>query len=254
MTATDAAGNVSAAGTQTLTIDSTAPTVAITDDTGGDSAVNGDITFTFTFSEAISGFLAEDITVANGTKGAFSQTSDTVYTLVVTPDANSTSAVTVDVAANKATDTAGNNNTAATQATQAVDTAAPSAPTISSITTPNSDNTPTLSISAEASSTVKVYANGDLLGTATEDSSGSFSYTPSALPDGSYSFTVTATDSTGNVSAEATPQIVEIDAVKAGVPVISSSSTTTDTTPTISGTAEVGSTVTAVVALSLIHI
>ena len=47
---------------------------------------------------------------------------DSVYTLVVTPDANSTTAITVDVAADVALDAAGNGNTAATQSVQPVDT------------------------------------------------------------------------------------------------------------------------------------
>jgi len=195
VTATDAAGNVSAAGTQTLTVDTQAPTVTITDNAS--STTNGDITFTMTFSEAVSGFAASDITVANGTAGTFTQTGEATYTLVVTPATNTAGNVTVDIAGAIATDAAGNSNTAATQATQLIDTAAPSAPTIDSISTPDNDNTPTISITAETGSTVKVYSNGDLLGTATQggDAGGgnsTFTLTPSAIADGNYSITATA--------------------------------------------------------------
>jgi len=54
-----------------------------------------------------------------------SAVSPTVYTLSVTPDANSTTPVTINVAAGKFTDTAGNANLAAVQSVQAVDTVAP---------------------------------------------------------------------------------------------------------------------------------
>ena len=71
----------------------------------------------------MNGFTADDITVTGGTKGTFSGSDgDTSFTLVVTPDANSTTDITVDVAADVATDGDGNGNQAATQATQAVDT------------------------------------------------------------------------------------------------------------------------------------
>ncbi|MDA8740268.1 Ig-like domain-containing protein, partial [Rhodobacteraceae bacterium] len=207
VTATDAAGNVSAAGTQTLTVDSTAPTVAITDDTGGTSAVNSDITFTFTFSEAISDFLAEDITVANGTKGAFSQTSSTVYTLIVTPDANSTSAVTVDVAKDKATDAAGNNNTAATQATQAVDTTAPvfSSNGLASAIAENSGAGQTI-YNATADSdtgvtyTLKTSGDGSLFSINASTGAVTLTGDPNFEAKPEYDFTVVATDAAGNAT------------------------------------------------------
>jgi large repetitive protein len=126
--AVDAASNPNTAATQAVqTVDTTVPTIAITDDEDGVANIaGGDVTFTFTFSKAVTGFDASDITVAGGTKGTFTAVSGTVYTLVVTPDADSVADITVDVAASVATDASGNGNTAATQATQAVDTTAPS--------------------------------------------------------------------------------------------------------------------------------
>ena len=55
----------------------------------------------------------------------FSAVSTTVYTLSVKPDADSTTPVTINIAAGKFTDTAGNANLAAVQSVQAVDTVAP---------------------------------------------------------------------------------------------------------------------------------
>ena len=103
--------------------DTTPPTVVITDDKT--AVTNAAVTYTFTFSEAVAGFTADDITVANGTKGALTAVSTTVYTLVVTPTAGFEGNVTVNVAAGVATDAAANPNTAATQSVQAVDTKAP---------------------------------------------------------------------------------------------------------------------------------
>ncbi|WP_390521704.1 Ig-like domain-containing protein, partial [Vibrio fortis] len=66
-----------------IIIDGVSPTVSISDDTTG--TATGDITYTFTFSEAVTGFTADDITVSGGSKGTFTAVSGTVYTLVVTP-------------------------------------------------------------------------------------------------------------------------------------------------------------------------
>ncbi|MCD1127766.1 Ig-like domain-containing protein, partial [Jinshanibacter sp. LJY008] len=69
------------------------------------------------------------------------------------------------------------------------------------------DNTPTFSGKAEAGSTVSVYSDGNLLGTAKVAADGSWSFTPSTpLPDGSYKFTTTVTDKAGNTGA-ATPVV-----------------------------------------------
>lgn len=106
-------------------VDTTPPTVLISDNVAGASAT-GAVTFSFTFSEDIgSSFAADDITVSGGTKGTFTQVSPTVATLVVTPDANATGSITVDVAASRYADAAGNLNTAAASASQAFDTTTP---------------------------------------------------------------------------------------------------------------------------------
>ena len=67
----------------------------------------------FTSSEATSNFVVGDITVSGGALSSFTASSSTVYTATFTPSASG--ATTIDVAANKFTDAAGNNNTAATQ-------------------------------------------------------------------------------------------------------------------------------------------
>ena len=119
--ATDTATNPNTAATQaTSTFDGSAPTVAIT---GVPASSTTAFTATFTFSEDVTGFAVGDITVGNGAASAFDATSAPVYTALITPASDG--AVTVDVAANVATDTATNPNTAATQATSTFDTTVP---------------------------------------------------------------------------------------------------------------------------------
>ena len=93
-------------------LDNTAPSVTIS---GVPATSNAPFTATFTFSEAVTGFAAGDITLTNASASSFTVTSTTVYTALVTPAADG--AVTVDVPANAAQDAAGNGNTAAARAT-----------------------------------------------------------------------------------------------------------------------------------------
>ena len=106
----------------TETGDTTAPTVAITDSVSG-AVADGDVTFTFTFSEDVGdSFTASDVTLGGGTAGAFAMTSGTVATLVVTPTPDATGTITVGVAAAAFEDLAGNPNTASASGTQGYDT------------------------------------------------------------------------------------------------------------------------------------
>lgn len=106
--------------------DTTAPTLAITDDTAG-ASTNRPVTFTFTFSETVDGFAATDVVVAGGTAGALTAAGDgRTWTMTVTPTAGvQDGRITVDVAAGAATDIAGNASAAAPRGTQAYDTRGP---------------------------------------------------------------------------------------------------------------------------------
>ena len=132
---TDAAGNLGGAGTApTLVMDMLAPSIVITDDTAG--VGTSPVTYTFTLSEPSSTFSVADITVTGGTAAtsfASGISGDSVYSLLVTPTANSTTAMTVDVAANTFKDAAGNINTAAIQSAQGINTLAPTVTLSSSV-------------------------------------------------------------------------------------------------------------------------
>jgi len=109
----------------TVSADSTAPTVAITASSSagavasGSSTNDASLTLTFTLSETVGSspndFVAGDITVTNATLGSDFSCTNLVCTVTLTPDG--TGLVTVDVAAAKFKDVAGNDNTAASQFT-----------------------------------------------------------------------------------------------------------------------------------------
>ena len=114
----DAAGNAlsntapTGANQASYAVDNTGPTVAIA--VPGTSSAPFEATFAF--SEAVDGFGLGDIEVGNGTASDFGGADgDTAYSAQIAPAANG--AVTVDVAADVATDAAGNGNPAAAQAT-----------------------------------------------------------------------------------------------------------------------------------------
>ena len=89
----------------------------------GDASNDSTLSLTFTASEATTDFVVGDITVSGGALSDFAATSSTVYTATFTPTASG--ATTIDVASNKFTDAAGNNNTAATQFNWTYDSTAP---------------------------------------------------------------------------------------------------------------------------------
>ncbi|MFC3197672.1 Ig-like domain-containing protein [Parapedobacter deserti] len=129
-TATDAAGNMSVASAAlTIVIDTEPPTLYISSDMtalkAGETAE-----LTFTISEPVTSFSAGDVTVSGGTLSGLSG-SITDYTATFVPTANTTVTATVDVAAGRLTDAAGNGNTAATQLTILVDTDIPDGYTVS---------------------------------------------------------------------------------------------------------------------------
>src|SRR4028118_440373 len=122
-TANDTAGNNNTAATGlTRTADITAPSVSLNSNSA--TTVNGLFSVTTTFSEEVTEFDNNDITVTNATVGNFVPVNAKTYTFDVTPTADGN--VTVDVLAATAKDTAGNNNTAAAALTRTADITAPS--------------------------------------------------------------------------------------------------------------------------------
>ncbi|MES2251633.1 MAG: Ig-like domain-containing protein [Pseudomonadota bacterium] len=121
------------------------------------------------------------------------------------------------------------------------------------------DAKPEIQGAGKPGSTIKVYDGATLLGETTVKPDGSWSFTPgTALADGAHSITVTATDKAGNVSEPTKPFHFTVDTVPPATPSIESAlddvgsvqvplvsgGVTDDPSPTLSGKAEAGSTVT----------
>ena len=87
------------------------------------ATANGPYTATITFSEAVTGFAAGDVTVGNGVASNLVTSNNIVFTVTITPSAGGT--VTLNVGANVATNIGGNGNTAATQVSTANDITMP---------------------------------------------------------------------------------------------------------------------------------
>jgi len=102
-----------------------------------------------------------------------------------------------------------------------------------------SDNTVTLTGSATAKSTVKVYDGTTPIGSVTADANGAWTYTTSALPDGKHSFTATDTVS-GATSAKSAPLALTVDTAAPDAPLLLSDSTIHHRA-TVTGAAEAGS-------------
>ncbi|SSU51121.1 BapA/Bap/LapF family large adhesin [Acinetobacter baumannii] len=204
VTATDAAGNVGN-DTAVVTIDTTAPTLAIiTDDLALAAGETANISFIF--SEAVTGFDANDITLIGGTLSALVTTDNITWTAVFTPDGTGT-APSISVANGTYTDLAGNLGTGdVLDGTDGfiVDIIAPVVG-FTNVTT-NDDTPPLTGTIDDPTATVVVTVDG-LNYNATNNGDGTWTLADNTLPsliDGPHNVSVTATDPAGNVSIPAT--------------------------------------------------
>ncbi|MBO2011797.1 Ig-like domain-containing protein [Hymenobacter negativus] len=181
--------------TNTFTVDSVRPSVAISSTTAasGSSTNTTPFAFTVTFSENVTGFVAGDVSVNNGTLTGFTRVSGAVYTFSVTPTTAGI-ATTVNIPANVAQDQAGNGNTAAASAyslTFQVPTI-----TVAPATLPNGTQATAYSQTLTASGGTAPYTfaitAGALPAGLSLTTAGTLSGTPTG--NGTFTFTVTATD------------------------------------------------------------
>ncbi|WP_347101763.1 BapA/Bap/LapF family large adhesin [Salmonella enterica] len=171
-----------------------------------------------------------------------------------------------------ATDPAGNTSAASEIRSFTIDTTAPAAPVIDTVydgTGPITGNLssgqitdearPVISGTREANTTIRLYDNGTLLAEIPADNSSSWRYTPDAsLATGNHVITVIAVDAAGNASpvsdsvnfvVDTTPPLTPVitsvsDDQAPGLGTIANGQNTNDPTPTFSGTAEAGATIT----------
>jgi hypothetical protein len=269
-TATDAAGNVSAASAELLvTIDTVAPstpaapTLAALSDTGRSDRdrITNDTTPT------VGGTAEAGATVVllDGTTQVGTAVADAGGAWSITASALAAGVHGLTV---KATDTAGNVSAASAALSVTIDTTAPALPTVvdlltssdsGTVTTDNITNvaTPTLSGKAEANASVGLYDGATLVGSGLADASGNWQITVAqALADGVHALTAQATDAAGNSTRGTAALSVTIDTTPAAAPsgldlatlsdkgVSASDNLTNLATPQITGNAAAGAVVT----------
>ncbi len=266
-TATDAAGNVSAASSALpVTIDATVPSAPSTPDLidASDSGTSSSDNLTNDNTPTFSGAADPNVTIElfDGVTSLGTTTSDGSGNWSFTAG---TLADGVHLIKGRASDGSGNTSPYSATLSVTIDTAAPAAPgtpdlaagsdTGSSSTDDiTNDTTPTLNGTAEANADVEVFDGATSLGTTTADGSGNWTFTTAALSAGVHSFTATAEDSAGNVGSASTALSVTIDTAVAtpAAPDLDAASDTgisntdnftQDTTPTLTGTAEANSSV-----------
>ena len=225
--------------------DTTAPTVTITSSTGssGDTVSDTTLSFTATFSEFTSNFVVGDITVtgtANGSSPAASNFagSGTTYTFDVVKG-SSDGTVSVSVAAGKATDVTGNDNTVSNTYTFTIDSTSPTV-TITSSTgsSGSSTSSTTLSYTATFSESTSNFVVGDITvtGTANDSSPAASNFAGSGT---TYTFDVVKGSSDGTVSVSVAAGKAT-DAVGNDNTVSNTYTFTIDTTVTSSGASTQG--------------
>ena len=196
----DSFGNSSTTAALSITLDTTAPAVAITTIEGGDNIINA--------AEAAGGIqisgtaeIGSSLTV-NGAAVTVDGTGH--WTTSVTPAGQGALVVTA-----VATDTAG--NSASTSTTLTVDTTAP-AVAITSPGGPVNQPAQTITGTGEAGTTVTLFDNGSTtaLGTTIVQSDGSWS-TGVTLTAGTNSLTATDTDAAGNIGSTSSALIYTLN-------------------------------------------
>ncbi len=105
-------GDTIAVARRTILVDTIAPAAIISSD--APDVITGPVTYTFSFTEPVTGFDAADVVVAGGgTKGVFTTINAGKYTLVVNPPAVGADNLSVSLPAGAAFDLSGNASKAA---------------------------------------------------------------------------------------------------------------------------------------------
>ena len=221
----DTAGNSGATVTtttdaSTVTLDKTAPTVAITSSTAtsGSTTSATTLSYTATFSESVTGFDATDLTIsgtANGGSPAasnFVPVSGSVYTFDVLRG-TSDGTVIVSIAASQAIDAASNPNTASNTYTLTIDSTAPTLSPVHiqsnnvSTVLAKTGNTVTVSFTSSEPITGVSGTIGGQAATPTNTSGNNWTLTRTltgAETEGVLAFTINFSDLIGNAGTQVT--------------------------------------------------
>ncbi len=249
-TATDAAGNTSACSDPVSYVeDSTAPPVPAITDSSPDSPANNSsprLVGNAAAGSTIRIYMTGDCTgtaVATGSAAAFDDPG-----LQVGAPANDTTTYHASAA-----DAAGNASVCSAGFSYREDSTSPDRPTLTGTTpaAPSSDNSPRVTGSAEAGSTVTLYTTNHCTGAAAA-SGGAAAFGDPGLSvtvgsDQSTTFYATSTDAAGNTSACSENGVAyEEDSTAPAAPAIAGTtpvSPSGDNTPRLKGTADAGTTV-----------
>ncbi|MCX5740942.1 MAG: Ig-like domain-containing protein, partial [Proteobacteria bacterium] len=248
-TATDPAGNISGCSTARVYVeDSLAPSTPSALDTSPTSPVNNT-------NPSITGTADAGTTVAIYTSATCSGASIGTGTATV----GNTFSIPVSVAANttstfyaRATDAANNQSSCSSSVSYIEDSTKPGLPTLTSTSplSPSGSATPTVSGTAEANSTVKIYAGSctTLLATGTATAGGTFAIVTPVTANATTTLRATATDAASNVSAGSASSLTYTnDATAPSSPTalaVTPAVTANNNAPVVSGLAEAGSLVT----------
>ena len=231
--ATDTATNVTT-DTAAIVVD-TATTIAIVAPANGSTTADSTPTISGTAEPGAMISVALDGAALGTTTADASGAWSLPVTTTLADGSHETSAVATDLAGNMATATS--SFTVDTTTTVAITSPLDGAMLV--------DSTPTLRGTAEAGATVVVTVDGVTVGTAVADGAGAWSVTPTLpLADGAHAVVATATDPAGNTAMDAIAVTLMADTsttVSIDQPV--DASTTGDSTPLITGTAEAGASV-----------
>ncbi|KKE80797.1 hypothetical protein N481_19260, partial [Pseudoalteromonas luteoviolacea S4047-1] len=216
---TDTAGNAAAEVTATSELDTSSPSVTTFSASDTALKVGETATVTIVLSESSNNFTVDDVSVTGGSLSNFTATSGTQYSVVFTPSENSEADATLDILADKFTDSAGNPNTAAQQITLSIDTSAPAGQAVNiDQTLINRDNESALSFSLtglESSGTftysisdannASVTGNGNITAATAQVSA----IDVSNLAEGTLTLTVTVTDAAGNSANQISDTVIK---------------------------------------------
>ncbi len=218
----------------TVTYDGDRPTATII---GAPAAVNNTNPFdvTVTFSEAVTGFAASDLTVTNGDATNVTAVSGTDYTVEITPDGNGP--IEVRVLADAAIDDGGNGNQAAGPETIIYDTTQPTVTITGAPAAVNNTNPFNVTVTFSESVTGFGAAGLDVTnGAATNVSGSGTDYMVEITPDGGSPIEVrvkadAAQDDAGNGNQAAGPETIIYDATRPTVTITGAPGTVNNTNP-----------------------
>jgi hypothetical protein len=221
--AQDAAGNTNVDSTSSdnsVLYDIAAPSVTINQALSQPDPTNASpINFTVIFSEAVTDFVTGDVdlsgSTASGTLIGTISGGPTTYNVAVS-GMTGDGTVIASIPFGAAIDLASRPNGISTSDDNSVtyDNTSPAAPVVVTPADGSSikDITPVINGTAEANSTVTVWIDGSVAGTANADSSGNWTFTLSSpLTVGSHTVYAVAVDLAGNVSANSTTNTFTVD-------------------------------------------